>query len=182
MGEATPRGPLFWLYRRPGRGNRRPSTAPAVNPIASDRNGCFLIACAASSSLSSAVCRLLFNNRRASSNLSATAALASFTPFSSRCATSWTFFPTLAHAAGAPLARSSSKALFTWNSSLSTGRARKGPNGSGPGRCQRSPHTLRAVAATNSSLRHCSSMVRRFPAAIDAKPHSGLWASRSKGT
>ena len=117
MGEATRRRRLFWLYLRPGRGNRRPSTAPAANPIASDRNGCCLIACAASSSLSSAVCRLLFNNRRASSNLSATAALASCTPFSSRCAASWTFFPTLAHAAGAPLARSSSKALFTWNSS-----------------------------------------------------------------
>ena len=44
------------------------------------------------------------------------------------------------------------------------------------------PHTCRAVLATSSSLRHWSSMVRRLPAAIDAKPHCGLSARCSSGT
>ena len=44
------------------------------------------------------------------------------------------------------------------------------------------PQTSRATSATSSSLRHWSSSVSRLPAAVDAKPHCGLRASRSTGT
>lgn len=46
----------------------------------------------------------------------------------------------------------------------------------------RYPQTLRAVATTSSSLRHCSSSVSRLPAAVEAKPHWGLRARCSIGT
>ena len=42
-------------------------------------------------------------------------------------------------------------------------------------------HTLRAVSSMTSSLRHCSSSVRRLPAIPEAKPHCGLSASWSSG-
>jgi hypothetical protein len=44
------------------------------------------------------------------------------------------------------------------------------------------PQTLRAVDATSSSLRHCSSIVSRLPAATEANPHCVLMARFSSGT
>src|SRR5580658_3564233 len=47
---------------------------------------------------------------------------------------------------------------------------------------QRSAHTRRAVSATSFSLAHWRSSVRRFPSAVEAKPHCGLSAKSSMGT
>jgi len=45
----------------------------------------------------------------------------------------------------------------------------------------RQPQTLRATEATSSSLRHCSSIVSRLPAATEANPHCVLMARFSSG-
>ena len=50
------------------------------------------------------------------------------------------------------------------------------------GRFESYPQALRAVSTTNSSFRHCSSSVRRLPAAVEANPHWGLRDRFSVGT